>query len=367
MSTTQPGPTSDLEDRLQRLVDRVSSRRRIRNVVAGIHSTNREIEASAAAGSAGADGQDAMTTTTPYHLASITKMYTATVVMKLAESNRISLDSPISDFLDPGVFDAIHVLDGVDSSAQISVEQLLAQTSGVADYFEGKPKGGASLVDDLTQGRDRALDIAAIAEIARRLTPEFVPGARAQYSDTNYALLGAIIEAVTGRSVATNFEEFIFDPLGLANTFVFDHAQPQPRPAVIYAEDRVLEIPLAMSSLAPDGGLVSTLDDSLRFLRAFFTGELLTDDQLRHMTSQWNRIQFPLRYGYGLMKFELPRWMSPFKAPPELIGHSGSTGSFAFYNPKRAIFLAGTVNQMDKPGRPYRLMTQMIGLVDKHG
>lgn len=65
------------------------------------------------------------------------------------------------------------------------------------------------------------------------------------------------------------------------------------------------------------------------------------------------------------MRFSVPRWMSPFQAQPDLIGHSGSTGSFAFHDPERDIFLAGTVNQMHNPRRPYRLMTQMIGLLDK--
>ncbi len=363
----QSGSTSELAARLQHLVDRLVSRRRARNIVVGVLSVDQGVEVSAAAGCADAHRRVAMTVDTPYHLASITKMYTATVTMKLAEADRIRLDAPISAYLPEDLIDGLHVIDGIDNSERITVSQLLAQTSGLADYFQGKPKGGVSLADDLTQGSDRALAIEDIADIVRHLSPEFLPGAdhgrKAHYSDTNYVLLGAIIEAVTGTSVASNFEDLIFGPLGLTNTFVFDHAQAQPPPAAMYFKDRVLEIPLAMSSFAPDGGVVSTIDESLRFLRAFFRGELLTDEQLALMTGQWNPIFFPLRYGYGLMHFELPRWMSPFKAPPELIGHSGSTGSFAFHNPERGAYLAGTLNQMDNPGRPYRLMTQMIGLL----
>ena len=121
---------------------------------------------------------------------------------------------------------------------------------------------------------------------------------------------------------------------------------------------------LAMSSFAPDGGVVSTVPESLRFVRAFFGGVVLTKDHLALMMCRWNRIFFPLQYGYGLMRFHLPRWMSPFKAAPELVGHSGSTGSFGFHDPKRDLFVAGTLNQMDKPNRPFRLMTKIVGLVD---
>ena len=240
-----------------------------------------------------------------------------------------------------------------------------SQTSGLADYFEGKSKGGVSLVEDLRHSRDRELTIEDVVAIVRRIPPEFAPGgAKAHYSDTNYALLGAIIAAVTGGTVSDNFEQRIFKPLGLADTHVFDHTRRHPQPAALYDKNRPVEIPLAMSSFDADGGVVSTVTESLRFLRAFFGGELLAEDQLAFMTRRWRRIVFPLRYGVGLMRFELPRLVSPLKAPPELIGHSGATGSFAFYNPKRDIYLAGTMNQMDKPSRPFQLMMRMIRLLD---
>jgi len=360
--------TLDLESRMRALVDRYAAKRQVRSIVAGIQSTDGRIDAAAAAGYGDVGGSVEMTPDTPYHLASITKMYTATVVMKLAGSGEIDLKAPISEYLSADLVEGIHVMDDTDHGGRIMVSQLLDQTSGLADYFDGTPKGGSSLADDLKEGRDRTLRIDDICEIVRLLPPEFAPGAgdgrKAHYSDTNYALLGAIIEAVTGMTVADTFRETIFEPVGLEHTYVFDHTLTQPAPSAMYFKDRALEIPLAMSSFAPDGGVVSTLAESLRFLRALFGGELLAEEQLAVMTKRWNPIFFPLKYGGGLMRFELPRWMSPFKAPPELIGHSGSTGSFAFYNPKRDVYVAGTVNQMEKPGRPYRLMTQMIGLLD---
>lgn len=357
--------TPGIEERLQQLVDRQVGSKQIHSIVVGVQSADGRIDAVAAAGHTHADSAVPMTSDTSYYLASITKMYTATVVMKLAGSGEIDLDTPISEYLAADLTGGIHVIDGTDRSSQITVSQLLAQTSGLPDYFDGKSKGGVSLADDLKQGRDRSLSIDDIVAIVRGLSPECAPGAggKAFYSDTNYALLGAIIETITGAPIAHSFQEMIFTPLELTNTYDFGSGPEQERPADLYMKDRVIDIPLAMSSFAPDGGLVSTVAESLRFLRAFFGGELLTADQLKLMTSHWNRLFFPLRYGYGLMRFEVPRWMSPFKAPPELVGHSGSTGSFAFHNPKRDLHIAGTLNQMDKPNRPFRLMTQVIGLV----
>ena len=356
----------DVQERLQQLVDRQVAKKSIHNLAAGIHSPERGIDAVSAGGKADARRSVVMTVDTPYYLASITKMYTATVVMKLAGQGRLQLTDPISIYLDQDLIKGIHIIDHIEYVDKITISHLLNQTSGLADYFEGKPTGGTSLVDDLKAGNDREISITDIVDTVRRLQPAFPPGAgkRAQYSDTNYALLGAIIEKVTSTSVSANFEEMIFEPLGLDATYVFDHSKTQPWAADAYIKNRALDIPLAMSSFAPDGGIVSTLKDSLRFLRGFFSEELLTSDQLKFMTSQWRPVFFPLKYGYGLMQYKPPRWMSPFAVPPELVGHSGSTGSFAFYNPEQDVYLAGTVNQMHSPSRPYRFVSQIMALLD---
>jgi hypothetical protein len=76
---------------------------------------------------------------------------------------------------------------------------------------------------------------------------------------------------------------------------------------------------------------------------------------------RWNTIFFPLRYGYGLMDFKLPRFFS-LRPTPEFIGHSGSTGSFAFTCPEKSLYLAGTLNQIASPSKPFFLMTDLVRL-----
>ena len=214
-----------------------------------------------------------MTSDTSYYLASITKMYTAVVDLQLAREGTLDLAAPIGDYLPSELAGGLHVVDGTDRGPAITVEQLLFQTSGLADYFAGKHKGEPSLEEALNAGSDRALTIEDISALARTLRPRFAPGAggarKAHYSDTNYALLGEIIAAVTGVPVAAAFAQRIFGPLSLQDTFVFDHTQSQPTPAVVWHKDVALDIPLAMSSFPADGGIVATLGDSLRFLRGF--------------------------------------------------------------------------------------------------
>lgn len=332
-----------------------------------MQSMDGSVDASAVAGFADAALTVPLTLDTPYYLASITKTYTAAVIMQLAREQVVDLSAPIGDYLPSDLTGGIHVVDGVDHGPTVTVEQLLFQTSGIADYFSGHRKGESSLEGELFANHDRALTIEDIVAMVRTLPPDFRPGTdegrKAHYGDTNYALLGEIIEAITGDSMAANFEARIFRPLGLKETFLFDHSRSQPAVSVVWHGDRSLNIPLAMSSFHTDGGMVATLSDSLRFLRGFFCGELVTEEELAYLTRHWNRIFFPMQYGGGLMRFYLPRWMAPFRNPGELIGHSGSTGSFAFHSPQRDVLLAGTVNQSDDPGRGFRLMAQVVNLL----
>jgi CubicO group peptidase (beta-lactamase class C family) len=214
----------------------------------------------------------------------------------------------------------------------------------------------------LKAGNDRAIDTPQAMEIVRSLSPHFAPGTRgkAYYSNANYRLLGAIIESVTEKSMAANFKERIFDPLDLTCTYLFDCAShlPGDHPATIYLKDAPARVPKYLSSNVSDGGLVSTAAECLVFLRAFFEGRLFNKALFERM-GQWNSIFFPLRYGYGLMYFRLPRFVS-LRSLPEFIGHSGTTGSFAFTCPSMSLYLAGTVNQIASPARPFFLMIALV-------
>lgn len=302
-----------------------------------------------------------MTPDTPYFIASVTKMYTAAIILRLYEEKRIDLDAPISEYLPDSLTRRIHVYKGTDYSHRILVSELVNQSSGLADYETDKPRGRKSVLDELKAGHDRAINTPEAMEIVRKLSPRFAPGTRgkAHYSNANYRLLGAIIETVTGKPTAANFEEMIFTPLGLRNTYLFDLATPRSggNPATIYFKGAPANIPKYLSSNVSDGGLVSTASESMIFLRAFFEGHLF-DKTLFERMMNWNSLFFPLRYGYGLMYFHLPRffWPGPL---PEFIGHSGMTGSFAFTCPSRSMYLVGTVNQVS-PAKPFFLMIDLV-------
>lgn len=355
---------------LQAYVDKQIGKH-IKNIVVHLQSADESLNVIAAAGIANPHEQSPMMPDTPYFIASISKTYTATIIMKLYEEGKLDLDASIADYLPESVWRGIHIHKGRDYSQHLKVYQLVSQTSGLPDYFEDKPRGGRSLYEDIKAGApDRAYALDDVLGRVRTLTPKFEPNAKggrqAHYADTNYHLLGIIIEAVTGQSYAHNLAHYITTPLGLRHTYAFDasQAQSRPKPATLYFKDRVLDVPLFLSSHVPEGGIVATASENMRFLQAFFAGELFDKKHFERMTHQWNGIFFPLQYGYGLMRFKLPRLLSPFQPTPEFIGHSGSSGSFAFYSPERQLYLVGTVNQTSAPSKPFQMMVQLANRVN---
>lgn len=350
--------TDNLNRELQALLDKEIQKKDTHHVLLHVQSRDKSVDFCGAVGD--------VTTGTPYFIASITKMFTTTVIMQLVDEGKVDLDAPINRYLPSDMIAGIHVYKGTDYSQQLNVAQLIHQTSGLADYFEDKRDDGGSLIDDMKMGQDAYWDISDVLGINRRMTPKFAPdandGKKSHYSDTNYQLLGAIIESVTGQSVADNFQHRIVERLGLRDTYLYDYQNLRDgmQPTVFYNKDVALNIPKAMSSFHSDGGIVSTLSDQMHFLRAYFDGDLFNPAHFPRMMKQWNGLFFPLQYGYGLMRFQIPRWMNLFRYSPELIGHSGASGSFAFSAPDEGLYIVGTFNQVDAPNRPYQFMLKVI-------
>lgn len=192
-------------------------------------------------------------------------------------------------------------------------------------------------------------------------SPPGAPG-KAFYSDTNYQLLGAVIERVTKRSFEDALRLRILDPLGLADTYLFSPAtldRYADLPAMLDGT-RPVAIPRTMASVRPDGGIVSTARDGITFLEAFMQGRLFPLPYVDEMQRTWRRIFFPLEYGEGIMRFALPRIFSPLRAIPAMVGHSGASGTVLFHVPDLDLNVTGTVNQIRKRSLSFQLMTRLV-------
>jgi CubicO group peptidase (beta-lactamase class C family) len=383
-SNELPGNEDALRDRLQGLLRGLASKRMVHHAIVAIERVDGSFRWAGSIGPA-TPGGPPMRADTPYFLASITKLHIATVVMKLSETGLIDLDEPMTAYLPGELTRGLHEIDGVDRSGSISVMNLLGHTSGLPDYLEERGHGGKSLVETIVEDGDRAWGIDEVVRIVREeLTPHFPPQGpeadrpRARYSDTNYRLLVAVVEQVTGRPMHDVLDELIVRPLGLERTWLPGRSPrfgEAPEPAALWYRDRLLDIPLAMASF---GDLYSTADDTLRFLRVLLRGEIVDEaTTLATMRSRWIRFGFPrdpaalrtpgwpIEYGLGLMRFRfrLPRVRTPGGETPTLMGHSGSTGSWLFHCPQLDLLLTGTVDQATAGAVPFRFLPRLLRAV----
>jgi D-alanyl-D-alanine carboxypeptidase len=228
---------------------------------------------------------------------SVTKTFVATVVLQLAAEHRLSLRDSIARRL-PGL---------VPGGASITVHELLQHTSGIYSYTND-PGFQQALAADPT----RVWQPAELVRIAVAHPPLFPPGTAFAYSNTDYVLLGLIIQAVTGHPVGQELQARIFHPLGLRDTY-YPYANPHLRTP--YAHGYLFGQPgatgpvdgtvMSPSWAGAAGGIVSTAADIARFYTALLTGKLLPTAQLQQMLTTTPTGQGD-DYGLGLQAEPFP-------------------------------------------------------------
>ncbi|GAA0370800.1 serine hydrolase domain-containing protein [Bacillus horti] len=306
-----------------------------------------------------------------YFIASVTKLYVTAVVLKLRVEKKLNLEDHISSYLSEEILRGIHMLNGVDYSKELTIKHLISNTSGLPDYFAYKQPGGSTVATELFKGIDRSWTLEETLALIRELKPNFIPGQKGKvnYSDTNYQLLGKIIENITGMSVSEVFQTYIFNELHLTKTYVYEDIN-DTRPVSLYYKSNKINLPNYMSSIAPEGGIVSTARETMIFLKAFFNGQFFPKEEVEEL-KQWNLIYFPgqFYYGIGLEKLWTPRIVSPFNPIKEVLGFWGQSGAFAFHNPERDVYFTGTINQASGFGHSaaFKAMINIIKKMPKQG
>lgn len=360
-------PSTDLNRGLQSIVsDFVQQNGSVKNCVLSVMTGDGSLVWSGAAGTARENMP--MTNETPIYIASVTKLYTATAVMLLMEKGALSLDDPMAKYLPGELINGIHVYKGKDYSAGITIRELLSHSSGIPDYYSDKAPDGRNLFELFIESPDRSWTVDdTIARARNDLKPKFPPGTSTSYSDTNYQLLGKVIEAVTGQPLHVFYEDFLFRPLGLEHTGLVGRWRSQarqcPSPADVFYGDRNITKIRSNGAYSADGGIVSTAEEMNFFLKALNEGRIIRPASLKLMHN-WRRLEGPLQYGYGTMYFNLPAPIRGITGIPPLWGHSGSTGSFLYYSQGLDLYLAGTIDQVESKIKPFLLMRQVIRAVN---
>jgi len=208
-----------------------------------------------------------------FKIASLTKSYTATVVLQLVGEGKLSLDDNVEQRL-PGL---------VPNGRKITIRQLLNHTSGLFDYFE-LPK---FLKPYLSGNFGYYWAPRQLVRMGVSHKPLFAPGTDYSYSNTNYVLAQLIVERVTGKSLGTELKRRIFQPLHLRDTiYPTKPGLPSPyaRGYKLLGKPPATDVTQLSPSMSPgSGAIVSTALDVADFYRALLSGKLLKPQQMTAM------------------------------------------------------------------------------------
>ncbi|MBB5122997.1 beta-lactamase [Streptomyces eurocidicus] len=284
-------------------------------------------------------------------IGSVTKTFTAVVVMQLVGEGKIRLNDRVDDHL-PGLVRG----KGIDGH-HITVQQLLQHTSGLPDFED-------DVTDDILERRylspRDSLDIALKHEAA------FEPGTKWSYSNTNYLVAGLIVEKVTGRPLAEQIDKRIIQPLGLRHTYFpapGETAIRERHPQGYHQDEPPVSPPRDVTEIDPSaswaaGAMVSTNSDLNRFFSALLKGGLLPDTQLEQMLTTIPVRKGEDRYsmGLGIMKVRLSKDCVAW-------GHNGGIPGYGTWAMATADGRAASATMTREP-KTGDALTHLEGVVD---
>lgn len=279
-----------------------------------------------------------------FRAGSVMKPLIAAVVLQLVEEGLLALDDAMTTVLPANIATMFA------GSDRITVRMLLNHTSGIPEWLTDDV--GSSIAADPS----KVISDREYFQMAAKQTPYFLPGNGFAYSNTDYNLLGSLIEQATGQSWRSEIRERLVDQLRLFNTLL-------PEPGEIAIPGRhahgymdfgaglidMTEIDPSMAGAAGGHALVTTTADLVRFLVALLNGKLLQKPETLNemltfvdMAQGKTPVGFAVGYGLGIMQFRLPGNI-------EMIGHAGTTGGyqcFVYNLPAWEITISGMMTNM---------------------
>ena len=217
---------------------------------------------------------------TKYGIGSISKTFTAVLVLKGVEEKRINLNQTINKFFPT-----------IENSNKITIEDLLYHRSGIHNFTDDK--------DYLTWNTHPKTEKEMVTIISNKGS-DFEPNSKSQYSNSNYILLSYILEKSYQESYRKLLKEYITDPIGLKNTYFGETVNNPTKKCNSYRYSETWELIPQTDISVPmgAGGIVSTSTDLVKFSNALFGGRLLKDGSLKKMMT--------IKENFGIGLFQIP-------------------------------------------------------------
>jgi D-alanyl-D-alanine carboxypeptidase len=234
-----------------------------------------------------------VTADTLFSIGSITKTFVAALALRLAEQGTISLSDPLSKYVPT-----------FPNARNINLSELLDHRSGIHDVFTSPGMASA-----ITSAPSRIWTVDQV--LARIGKPYFAPGHGYQYSNTNYILLGLVIEKATKKTIASLVRSEFLDPLGMKNTwfqpeekvattaFAHGYMTPASKPRDVSVGQKMLPYVSEATAAGAAGGFVSTAADLARWASALYGGGVLDQSALASMIDVSPTLPYKPAYPYG--------------------------------------------------------------------
>jgi CubicO group peptidase (beta-lactamase class C family) len=270
-----------------------------------------------------------------FGIGSTTKPMVATVILQLMEEGKLKLTDTVSQWVPDLAKD-------VPNSDRITIKQLLGHTSGIQNYTDILEPSLAQDVSIL----QRKFTAKELVALIKDKPANFEPGKSYSYSNTNYTLLGEIVEKATGTTLASQLRSRIFEPLGMNQSF-FASQEPVnsnnlTRGYADFDGDGKLDyLNEGLSWAGSAGAVVSTVGDTAKFAQALFQGELLAPDTLKMMIQDnSDALQGSEIPGVESVRYGLGIFSGGFTGLGNQLSHGGDTigwHSQMVYLPDRQI------------------------------
>jgi D-alanyl-D-alanine carboxypeptidase len=345
----RPISKAAVNDKIERHLEKILRKNySLSSVLLTISSDRSGYHQQFAAGTTHRDSEQPVQADSPYHSASVGKTMLAAVYGILVDEGAVRFDDNISAWLGPDILEGLFVVDGADHSGQVTVEHLLSHTSGVGDYFEGPVTRGKPMLELLEADPNQTFTPAKLIAFTRdNQQPVGLPGQQFHYSDTGYILLGLILEAIEGKPYADILEDRIFGPLGMKASYLMFHRDESEPPIGIYLNGIDLSDKNALSVDWSGGGVVTTMDDLLTFMKALEHGDVVSAETYGKMTDFRHRYDKGIRYGLGMMHFDFGELSFLLGSMTDVYGAVGATGTFVLYDKEKDTFYIANFGSLD--------------------
>ena len=360
-----------IRESIQSILDKkVQSSKMIPGAIVSARSGDRSFSWTGVCGSAELHAYRELTADTPFFIASGTKMITTAALLQFIDRGILNFQDRICGLLPDNIVKLLHKHCGEKNAEAITIEHLVTQRSGIADYYDNVSGNGLNFLEMAIEEPDKKwTPLETILYALTEFSPVADPGKKCTYSDTNYQLLGLILERTGGKTLEDIFHTNIFEPVHMDHSWLYTRSAPlklTPKTAYPYCGESVLSSMKAFHSAWADGGVISTADDCQKFLRAFYHGSIFKKKHFKKIF-KWRRL-FPfVHYGMGTMRLNILFPLRMIFGFPELTGHIGSTGSFMLKTTGYDLYLAGSFNQTGFSKKQIHAIAQIASKIIKSG